>query len=80
MSRTSTSLARCFQSVFPEMDDVSVRSASIETVVEWDSLSSLTLLGVIEEEFGVQIPMDELPRLRSFGALEVYLRQMHGLD
>ena len=47
----------------------------------WDSLSSVTLAAVIEEEFGVSIDPDELAQLNSFAAFHTRLcAQSHMAD
>ena len=39
----------------------------------WDSLSSVTLAAVIEEEFGLSVDPDELAQLNSFEAFHAKL-------
>lgn len=48
--------------------------ASRQTLAAWDSLKSMTLLAVLEEEFGVSIPTRDLPKLASFDEVATYLR------
>lgn len=43
--------------------------ASPQTVPEWDSLSHLSLVLALEEEFGVTFDADEIPALNSFARL-----------
>jgi acyl carrier protein len=57
---TRARLARCFKAVFPGLADDEVAQASPARVAGWDSLSLITLLSVILEEFGVRIELDEL--------------------
>jgi acyl carrier protein len=66
-------LIRCFASVFPGLTEDEVRNCSTESIGMWDSLSSVTLAAVIEEEFGVSIDPDELAQLNSFEAFHARL-------
>jgi acyl carrier protein len=72
-------LATCFAEVFPKLDRDLVESASIENVAEWDSFAAITLLAVIEEEFQVAIPPEQLPELGSFRAVHDYLAAASGI-
>lgn len=66
-------LVQCFQSVFPSLSHEEVVTATVENVQNWDSLANFSLITVIEEEFDVQIPSDDLDQLRSFKTVETYL-------
>ena len=70
---TRTRLAQCFSVVFPELAPAQVPAASVETTAGWDSVNAVVLLSVIEEEFGVGIPAEEMGRLTSFEAILTYL-------
>jgi acyl carrier protein len=67
-------LVRCFSSVFPELDEEQIRNASIESVPGWHSLASVTLISVVQEEFGVQVSLADLPSLVSFVAVQNYVQ------
>ncbi len=66
-------LTACFTTVFPKLREAEVASASMATFKEWDSLRMLTLVVVIEEEFEVTVPVDEIENLTSFQTLHDYL-------
>ncbi len=66
-------LIRCFASVFPTLAPEQIENASSDSVGLWDSLSSVTLAAVIQEEFNVEIEPDALPDLDSFRAFREYL-------
>ncbi|MGA3327467.1 MAG: acyl carrier protein [Terriglobia bacterium] len=66
-------LVRCFASVFPALTPEEIRAASAESVAAWDSLASVTLVAVIQQEFGVEIDILDLPELTSFEAWRTYL-------
>jgi acyl carrier protein len=65
-------LLRCFESVFPGLTQEEIRTGSAEQGM-WDSLSLVTLVAVVQEEFGVEILEEELPNLVSFAAFRAYL-------
>lgn len=66
-------LIRCFASVFPALSQEEIENASSESVGIWDSLSSVTLAAVVQEEFNVEIEPDALPDLDCFQAFRQYL-------
>jgi acyl carrier protein len=62
-------LVRCFQAVFPGLSAEAAEKARPEAVPGWDSIATVTLLNVVEEEFRVQFEPEDLERLTSFDAL-----------
>jgi acyl carrier protein len=66
-------LIRCFASVFPALTQKEIEDASSDSVGTWDSLSSVTLAAVIQEEFNIEIEPDALANLDSFRAFRDYL-------
>lgn len=75
MSEQENRLLNCFASVFPGISYEEIRSSNAESIGAWDSLSSVTLAAVIQEEFNVEIDPDVLPRLDSFEAFRDYLER-----
>ena len=73
MPSTRDRLVTCFTAVFPKLTRAEVESATPLTVPAWDSLANVMLVTVIEEEFGLEIPVEELPQLGSFDRLLEYL-------
>jgi len=67
-------LIRSFQVIFPELDDKQVRHATNTSVAAWDSMAMVTLINVVEEEFGIQIDMEQAPEMTSFERFLAYLR------
>ena len=49
--------------------------ATQSTVEGWDSIAAITLVNVIEEEFGIQMDMDALADLDSFERIHEYLAE-----
>jgi len=77
MDNLDSRLVRCFSSVFPELNEEQIRLASIDSVPTWHSLASVTLVALLQEEFGMQVSLAELPNLISFSAVQSYVRQHH---
>lgn len=66
-------LVQVFEATFPDLPQDAIRTASIETVRGWDSLQALTLMALLEEEFGIVISPFDLAELGSFDAVRAYL-------
>ncbi len=62
-------LLGCFQVVFPDLPDEALVALRYEDSEEWDSLASLNLLTVVEEEFEVMFDDAVVPTLDSFAAV-----------
>ena len=77
MCEQENRLVRCFASVFPWLRPEELRTISAESAESWDSLSAVTLIAVVQEEFGVDIDAETLPNLDSFEAFRTYLRQLN---
>jgi acyl carrier protein len=58
----------CFRAVFPHLSDEQIETAVRAETEEWDSLASLELLTVIEEEFGIQLSDEVVEGLDTFEA------------
>jgi acyl carrier protein len=67
-------LTDCFAVVFPTLGPDEITRASMASVAGWDSLATVTLISVLEEEFAVQMSPDDLPGLASFELVLDYLR------
>ena len=68
-------LIKCFSAVFPDLPEAAIEGANSGSVQGWDSLATATLLGVVEEEFGIAVDADDLDALESFGRLLAYLER-----
>jgi acyl carrier protein len=75
MDETRERLIKCFEVVFPDLPPGAVAGASTATVEAWDSVAAITLMNVVEEEFGLQIDLDDLASLDSFENLHAYLQK-----
>jgi acyl carrier protein len=70
-------LTSCFATVFPDLGEEEIPRAAMASVGAWDSLATITLLTVIEEEFSLQIPPEDLEQLSSFELILDYLERQH---
>ena len=71
-------LLRCFSSVFPGLTSGELYSASSDVPGLWDSLATVTLVAVVEEEFGIQIEHERMSELTSFAAFLEYIHTEAG--
>lgn len=75
MSELETRLDECFKAVFTDLTDDDVRRASTASVGAWDSVASLSLMAVIEEQFGVPIPTELMGDLVSYDLVLEYIKE-----
>ena len=75
MDETRQRLSNCFQVVFPDMPQDEIAAASTATVASWDSVAAITLMNVVEDEFGLEMDLDDLADLDSFEKLYSYLQK-----
>ncbi len=76
MDEQEKRLASCFVTVFPELSPEEVAYASSTTVQSWDSVAVVTLLAVVEEEFGISIDVEDPGHFDSFQRFLDYLREV----
>jgi acyl carrier protein len=74
MDETQARLTRCFSAVFPSLSSTAIPSADATNTEAWDSVASVTLFATIEEEFGIEIDLQDSTALLSFWGLLDYLR------
>ncbi len=77
MDNARERLTSCFSVVFPDLAPDEIPLASMASVGKWDSLATITLLTVIEEEFDLQIPPEGLEQLISFDLILDYLERQY---
>ena len=79
MGEVHPRLIRCFAAAFPSLKEEQIIHASAETLAAWDSVAGVTLFATIEEEFEIEMNLEDLADLLSFQNILVYL-QAKGLD
>jgi acyl carrier protein len=67
-------LVRCFAAVFPTLSREDLPAATSANVSGWDSVASVTLFAMIEEEYGIEIDLQQLAEMVSFERILAYLR------
>jgi acyl carrier protein len=73
MDDVQAKLRRCFSAVFPSLSEQEIGQAGLEATEGWDSVATVTLVTVIEEEFGIQLEPSALERFVSFRSILEYL-------
>ncbi len=73
MDEVQNRLTKCFQIVFPDLPPSEISNARQESVAAWDSVASITLLNVIEEEFQIEIDLELVAELDSYERVRQYL-------
>ena len=73
MNDVQARLTRCFSAVFPGLGDEEIALAGLEATEGWDSVATVTLVTVIEEEFGIQLEPSSLERFTSYRSILEYL-------
>ncbi len=68
-------VVECFAAVFGDLPRERLETASVQGTEAWDSIASVTLLAVLEEEFDVQIDDLDLPELTSFEKVHDYVAE-----
>jgi acyl carrier protein len=74
MDNLENRLIRCFSATFPDLPEAEIASAEQVRIAAWDSTGAITLVNVIEEEFGIEMDFDRLAELDSFGRILDHLR------
>jgi len=71
MDSPTARLVKCFTTVFPDLNEEQTLQASAAGLTQWDSLATLNLMALIEEEFGVSIDLDDMedPSFKNFLAM-----------
>jgi len=80
MAEIESRLANCFATAFPELEPAEIPAVSMGSLASWDSLAGITLLSLIEEEFGIGILPDDAAGLVSYQLILDYLRTLSSED
>ena len=73
MNDVTPRLIRCFQAVFPDMPEAQIPAATQQSVPTWDSVATVTLVNVVDEEFNVELDLEQLDQFDSFESFERHL-------
>jgi acyl carrier protein len=75
MNGTRQRLVKCFALALPNLPADLAEGASIHSVSAWDSLATINILALVEEEFGIRVPDADLENFESFGLIADYLEK-----
>ena len=70
-------LVDCFSVVFPGLSREQIISATQPTTTAWDSLATVNLITLVEEQFKICIPEEQIEELQSFDAFWKFLSQTY---
>lgn len=56
-----------------------VENATMDGVEKWDSIGQMSLIAIIEDEFGIELEQEEVMRFTSFAA-GVEILKKHGIE
>ena len=56
-----------------------VENATMDGVEKWDSIGQMSLIAIIEDEFGIELEQEEVMRFTSF-AVGVEILKNHGIE
>jgi acyl carrier protein len=75
MDEIRARVKECFQVVFPDLAEPEIPKASQENVAAWDSVAAITLVNVLEEQFEMEMDLDDIADLDSFEKICAYVQQ-----
>ena len=75
MSEQDDRLVRCFASVFPTLSEGEIRASNVVPLINLDSLAGVTLVTLIDQEFGVNVELSDLLDLGSFETISQFLQK-----
>jgi acyl carrier protein len=75
MGEMERKLASCFSDVLPELSAAEILHASADSIPSWDSVATVNLIMVIEDEFGIVIEIYDPSQFDSFQGILNYLRR-----
>jgi len=78
MDELQSRLTKCFHAVFPQLAESEVVTATPASVKGWDSIATLNLITVIEEEFRVQIDFVDWMKALSYEQISSDLQMRLG--
>jgi acyl carrier protein len=73
MPDINSRLVDCFAVVFPGVPKDRIPAATQDSVKDWDSVAQITLLTLIDEEFGITTDIEAVQDLTSFRSLLDYV-------
>lgn len=75
MDETEQLVSDCFTATFPQLSPETVCLADVDNVESWDSTQMLTLVAMLQEQFGFSIAEKDIFDLTSYKAVVDYVRR-----
>jgi len=75
MTDLEDKLIDCFSAVFPKRSRDEIRIADRDSMEEWDSLTGIMLVAVVQQELKVEIDVMDLGQLGSFRSMLLYVSE-----
>jgi len=75
MNDLEDKLIDCFSAVFPKRSRDEIRIADRDSMEEWDSLTGIMLVAVVQQELKVEIDVMDLGQLGSFRSMLLYVSE-----
>jgi acyl carrier protein len=76
MEDARSRLMKCFSTVFPALTSGILANANTTNTAEWDSIAGVTLIALVEEEFGTELDVNALGDLTSFDSIFEHLQTL----
>jgi len=73
MSELDVRLSAVFRAAFPRLKDVS--EATRDSISEWDSIAAVTLVTLVQEEFGEQFDPEDAAEWTSYKQIREVLQE-----
>jgi acyl carrier protein len=80
MSEHDDRLVRCFASVFPMMSEEEIRASNVIPLFDLDSLAGVTLVALIDQEFGINVEISDLLKLGSFESISQFVQKGNSFE
>lgn len=78
MSDRDSRLNQCFLAVFPDADLAALPTATVDSIEAWDSVTMVSLLTLVGEEFSIEIDWENTDQLTSYAAIAEMLQARLG--
>lgn len=75
MNDLPSRLTEIFLALFPDLRESDIATANRNTVSAWDSVASVTLMTLVEEEFEVELDFDDAGEWASFDDVRAALEK-----
>ncbi len=74
-SDVQVELVEAFAAVFPDLPREQLPVLNMASCAAWDSLASVTLIAVVEEQFAISFQLEEMEQLVSFELMQSLIEE-----